>query len=195
MIKADNWIIYKRTDYDKVKDIVDYDKIYIIDTLSATVAVKIMADYALKLIEENKTAPEIAEIMEAMKSKLRITATVDTLKYLWLGGRVSRTTAVVADAVSIKPGIIVNPEGAVQVTNKYLGVSRAIKDLVKQMKNADVDRNFPLYLIYSYKPENSMKLKKALETADIPVDEVYGLGATLGVHVGPGAFGVIYIAK
>lgn len=177
------------------KEIVDYDKIYVVDSLSATVAIKIMADYALELGAKGVSGKEIAEEMEALKGRLRITACVDTLKYLWLGGRVSRTTAVVADTVNIKPGIVVTKEGAVGVTSKYLGVTRAVKDLVKQMKNADIDRNFPFYLIYSHDNTNCMKLKKALEAADIKVDNYYELGATLGVHVGPGAFGCIYVAK
>ena len=177
------------------KDIVDYDKIYIVDTLSATIAIKLMVDHALDLIAQGKSGEEIAKVMEEMKGKTRIMAGIDTLKYLYLGGRVSRTTAIVADAVNIKPAIIVDPQGAVAVTGKYLGLNRAVKDLVKQAKAADIDHNFPVYLIYSYTTDNCDKLKKSLDAAGIETNGMYQLGATLGVHVGPGAFGVIYIAK
>lgn len=177
------------------KQIVDYDKIHIIDSLSATGGVQILADYAQRLIKENYSAEEIVKKIEEKKSKIRILAMVDTLKYLYLGGRVSRTTAVVGDAVNIKPCITVSQEGAVEVVGKYLGASRAIKDLLKQIKAAKIDEEFPVYTVYSYVDGNEKKLRKMMEDDGIRVDGACGLGATLGVHVGPGACGYIYMEK
>lgn len=178
------------------RELVDYKgKIHIIDSLSATVAVKILADHALKLAAEGHPAEEITEILEEMKGRLRITAVVDTLKYLYLGGRVSKTTAAVADTVNIKPGITINTEGFVEVGSKYLGIARGVKDLVKRAKNGNIDTDFPMYLIYSHNSANAEKLKKGLEDAGVRVDAMHELGATLGVHIGPGAFGTIYLER
>lgn len=177
------------------KEMVDYDKIYLVDSLTATVAIRILTDYALQLVEEGRSAAEIAEIMEQMKSKLEIRAVVDTLKFLYLGGRVSRTTAIVGDAVTIKPAILVSRDGLVEVCNKYLGVRRAVKDLTAQFVKADVNRNFPVYMVYSQTDDNAQLLKKALNDAGETVDGAYEIGATIGVHTGPGVFGVIYVAN
>ncbi|MDO4977269.1 MAG: DegV family protein [Eubacteriales bacterium] len=177
------------------KNMADYDKIYLIDSLSATVGIKILADKALAMIAEGQTSETIVETLEELKGRIRIKAAIDTLKYLYLGGRVSKTTALVADTVNIKPSITLNPEGEVAVVGKYLGVGRAVKDLVKQMKAANVDENYKIYGIYSHDKTNADKLIKALNAAGIEVEDVYHLGATLGVHVGPGAFGIIYIEK
>ncbi|MBQ0001413.1 MAG: DegV family protein, partial [Clostridiales bacterium] len=149
------------------KEIVDYDKIYIIDSLSATAGIQILANHAKDLIAQGEAAEAIVEKLEALKGRLKIVAVVDTLKYLYLGGRVSKATAVVADTVNIKPSIVVTREGAVGVGSKYLGVGRAVKDLAKQMKSTKIDRNFPLYLVYSYNDANVQKLGKALEEAGI----------------------------
>lgn len=177
------------------KEMAEYDKIYVIDSLSATIGVKLLVDKALDMIAEGHTSETIVETIEALKGKIRIKAAIDTLKYLYIGGRVSKTTAVVADTVNIKPSITVSQEGYVEVVGKYLGVGRAVKDLVKQMKVANVDENFPIYAIYSHDKANSEKLIKSLTKEGIEVKDLYHLGATLGVHVGPGAFGVIYIEK
>lgn len=177
------------------KELVDYDSIYIIDSLSATHGIRIMAEHALKLIADGCSASEIAEKIDGLKSKIRITAAVDTLKYLYLGGRVSKTTAFVADAVNMKPAIVITPEGTVGVAGKYLGISRAVKDLAKKAKNANLDPAFPLYLVYSYDEGNVKKLEKALMDAGVKVDGTYELGATIGVHIGPSAFGMIYVEK
>lgn len=176
------------------KEMVDYDKIYIIDSLTATVGIRILADYALRLIEENKyTATEIVDIIEATKSKIKIKAGLDTLKFLYLGGRVSKTTAIVADAITIKPSIYVSVDGYVCVANKYLGVGRAIADFTKQMKSFDVNKDFPIYILYSHHTENAEKLHQSLLKADIPVNSLQEIGATIGVHVGPGVFGYVYV--
>lgn len=177
------------------KEMVDYDKIHIVDSLTATVAIQILAEHALAMIKENHSAEEIVESLEELKGRLKVIAGVDTLKYLYLGGRVSRTTAIVADTVSIKPGIFISKEGTVGVGSKYLGVSRAVRDLAKQIKNTKIDTSHPTYLIYSYDETNAMKLDKALESAGIHADKTCMLGASLGVHIGPGAFGVICATK
>lgn len=177
------------------REMVDYDKIYVIDSLSATHGIRILAEKARNMIDAGASCPEIVAKLEHLKGQLRIFAAVDTLKYLYLGGRVSRTTAVVADAVSIKPGIEITKEGTVGVGSKYLGISRAVKDLVKKAKNGNLDPEYPMYLVYSHVDANAQKLEKALLDAGIQVDGTVELGATLGVHVGPGAFGMIYVEK
>lgn len=177
------------------KEMVEYDKIYLIDSKTVTIANMIMADHALQMIKAGKTALEIVDELEQLKSRVKIYAVVDTLKYLCLGGRVSRTTAVIGDAVNVKPAIEVTAEGTVGMAGKYLGIGRAQKDMVKRMQSVHLDPDYPLYLIYSYGMEHVEKLKKNLEAADFTVDGIHQLGATIGVHVGPGAFGVIYVEQ
>lgn len=177
------------------KNMVGYDKIYIVDSLTATVKIRMMAERALQMIEEGHTAEEIVAVLEEVRGRIHIDAALDTLKYLYLGGRISKTTAIVADAVSVKPGITVTMDGKVGVGSKYLGVGRAVKDLVKMVHTTDLDPTYPLYLVYSYNDTNVKKLCKALEDAGHKVDGIFEIGATLGVHIGPGAFGVVYVEK
>ena len=75
------------------KSIVDYDNIHLVDSLGATHMIRIMADYALDLVKEGKSAIEIVAALEEMKSKIKVLAVVDTLEYLCKGGRVSKTAA------------------------------------------------------------------------------------------------------
>lgn len=177
------------------KDMVGYDKIYVIDSLSATCTIQFMADRALDMIKENRTAKEIVDCLEEVKGRIKIHAALDTLKYLYLGGRVSKTTAIVADAVSVKPGITLTTDGKVLVEGKYLGVGRAIKELVKMIKEKPIDPEYPIYMLYSYSDINKEKLKKAVTEAGIKISDTVEIGATLGVHVGPGAFGFVYVEK
>ena len=77
------------------KNMAEYDEIYLVDTLSATRAIRLMAEYACKLREEGKDAATIAAELEEFKSRVVILAAVDTLEYLQKGGRLSKAAAAV----------------------------------------------------------------------------------------------------
>ena len=102
------------------KSIVDYDKIHLIDSLSATHGIRLLAEHAQNLVNEGKTAEEIVAELEVLKTKIKILAVVDTLEYLCKGGRVSRTTAAIGEMAKVKPMITV-AEGEVAVIGKSLG--------------------------------------------------------------------------
>ena len=101
-------------------------KAYAVDTLSATAGMRILALYALRLVEEGKSAKEIAEELEKKKSKVRIVAMIDTLKYLKMGGRISSAAAIVGGLMNLKP-IISVVDGEVKVIGKCVGLKKAIQ--------------------------------------------------------------------
>lgn len=175
------------------KGMADYDGIHVIDSLTAIAAIRILADHALQLVADGHTAAEIEQTIEQLKGRVKIIAVVDTLKYLYLGGRVSRTTAIVADAVNVKPGIYVTQDGKVATGKKYFGVRRAVKELAAQMKNVKIDPAFPLYVVYSQNDANAKLLENALNAEGISVNGMHEIGATIGVHTGPCVFGIIYV--
>ena len=64
------------------KSMVDYEDIYIIDSLTASCSIKILADYAYSLVQKNLPAEEIIKKSEALKSRITLFAGLDTLEYL-----------------------------------------------------------------------------------------------------------------
>ena len=77
------------------KEIVDYDKIYLVDSLTGAYGVKLLVLEAQKLIQEGKSAKEIVEALEILKQKITIYLSVDTLEYLSKGGRLDKTAAFI----------------------------------------------------------------------------------------------------
>ena len=177
------------------KNMAEYDNIYIVDSLSATIGIKLIVDYANELRNQGVSAQEIVEKLEDMKSRIRIFAGVDTLEFLCRGGRVSRASAAIGELANIKPIITVTDEGSVAVAGKCLGKNKALRFLTDKLAENPVDENFPLYTIYTYGEDNTEKLEGKLEKAGISVAGRLQVGATIGAHVGPGAFGFIYIGK
>lgn len=176
------------------KSIVDYDGIYLIDSLSATHGIRIMTDYGKQLAEEGKSAAEIVDALEQMKSKIKVVAVVDTLEYLCKGGRVSRTTAAIGEVAKVKPMITV-AEGEVAVIGKSMGKNKAISNALKQIESNEPDNNFPMYSLWTYGTENCDVFESRLNAAGYEAKDRLQVGATIGTHVGPGAFGVIYVIK
>lgn len=177
------------------KDMVDYDGIYIIDSLAATVMIKFMGDYATKLIAEGLSATEIVAKIEAMKGKIKVAAALDTLEYLCKGGRLSRASATIGELANLKPIITVSPEGKVSVIGKCLGKNKALNFILKYLADNERNMDFPLYTLYSYGTENTEKLEERLVAEGYSYDDRVQLGSTIGAHIGPGAFAILYVAK
>lgn len=177
------------------KDMVDYDGIYIIDSLAATVMIKFMGDYAAKLVQDGENAPAIVAKLEAMKGKIKVAAGLDTLEYLCKGGRLSRASATIGELANLKPIITVTPEGKVSVIGKCLGKNKALNFILKFLADNERDVNFPLYTLYSYGTENTEKLEERLVAEGYSYDDRVQLGSTIGAHIGPGAFAILYVAK
>lgn len=175
------------------KSMADYDKIYLIDSLSATYTIKIMADYACRLHQEGMDAYGIAREVEALKSRVRVLAALDTLEYLSRGGRLSKTAAAIGDMANIKPIITLTQDGKVGVLGKCLGKNKAICAIKKQLQELSIDDTFPVYTIYSYGTENCEKFEEKLTQEGLALDSRLQIGSTIGSHIGPEAFGIVFV--
>ena len=174
-------------------------KAYAVDTLNATAGMRILVEYAIRLVAEGKTAAEVAEELENKKSKVRVIAMIDTLKYLKMGGRISGAAAFIGGMLNLKPmiGVI---DGEVKVIGKCVGAKKAIQYINQAVKDAGgVDMTMPYCNILS--GLDTTNYEKFVETnAEIYGDKAanvkaYKLGATIGSHIGPGAVGAVFFAK
>ena len=176
------------------KNIVEYDKIHLVDSLGATHMIRIMADHAQELANAGKTAEEIVAALEKMKSKIKVLAVVDTLEYLCKGGRVSRTTAAIGEMAKVKPMITV-ADGEVAVLGKSRGKNKAIGNLLKALGECEVDERFPIYSVSTLGEENCEVFETRLKAEGYDFKNRLQIGATIGTHVGPGVFGMIFVQK
>lgn len=177
------------------KNMADYEGIYVIDSLTATHMIGYLVEYAIKLIGQGLPAKEIAKKCIELRPRIHVFAGLDTLEYLYKGGRLSRASAVVGEIAGIKPMITVTTDGKVNAVAKAIGVPRAIQTILNKVKSFEVDENFPLISLYSYGTENCEKLEAKLVSAGYTVAERRQIGSTIGAHVGPGAYAVAFVEK
>ena len=175
------------------------DKVYVVDSMNAAIGERLLCEYALRLIEQGKTAKEIVAILEEEKSKINVMAVLGTLEYLRKGGRISAAVAFAGEVLSLKPVVAV-VDGEVKLVGKALG-SKKGNNLLNRLvqEKGGIDFSKPYGTIYSGLDRTTLdkyvKDSAALwaeHTDDVPV---HILGGTIGTHVGPGAVGVAFFRK
>lgn len=176
------------------KTMADYDDIHIIDSLAASCMIKILADYACALAKENTPAGEIVAKVEELRSRVTLFAGLDTLEYLCKGGRLSKSAAAIGELANIKPVITVTTEGSVGILGKCLGKNKAIAQIFKHVQETGADSSFPLYTIYTHGTANCSLLEEKLQENGYAVSRRLQVGATIGAHIGPEAFGVVFVS-
>jgi len=177
------------------KNIVDYDNIYLIDSLNATVGMRLLIDEAVRMRDAGHDAEEIVSALEDLKSRIRLLVIVDTLEYLQKGGRLSKAAASIGTLAQLKPLVTVIPEGTVSVIGKAIGKNRAAQTLLKEFALHKADPNYPAYPVFSQFPDNcDLLLKKlSVQAPDLSFKDPVNMGAIIGTHAGPGAYGIAYI--
>lgn len=177
------------------KSMVDYDGIHIIDTKTATHMIHVLARCAAQRIREGASAGEIVRECEELKGKVKALAGLDTLEYLYRGGRLSRTSAAVGSIAGIKPIITVTEDGRVANCGKAIGVARAIKTMTDKLETYELDERFPVYTLYSSGTDNCEKLEEKLRESGYALGGRLQVGSTIGAHIGPGAYAMIFVVK
>ncbi len=175
------------------KEIAEYDRIFLIDSLTATYNIKILADYACALRTQGARTEEIVAALEDLKARVRVLAAPNTLEYLYRGGRIGRATAALGDIANLKPIITVSKDGHVTVIGKCIGRNKAILFLLKHLKELGIDQSFPIYTIYSFGTENCGQLEEKLRSEGITPTARLQIGPTIGTHIGPEAFGIVFV--
>ena len=177
-------------------------KVFVVDSLQATIGIRILCEYAIRLVKEGRSAKDIAKLLDDKKAKIKLMAVLGTLKYLKKGGRISSLVAFAGEMLSIKPVVsVVN--GEVKLVGKAMG-SKKGNNLLTQLveKSGGIDFSMPYALAYSGLSDEFLNkyLKDSKPLWEKHVDSPesipsYMIGSTIGTHVGPGAVAVALFAK
>jgi len=177
------------------KDMVEYNKIHIIDSCTATCAIRMLVECGRKLVDNGLSTEEIVKELESLKGRIKIVAGLDTLEFLYKGGRLNKAAATIGEMANLKPIISLKEDGQVTVIGKSIGRKKALQFVLKYIQQNTQDTLYPMYAIYSYGKENQELLKDKLTDEGYTIDEDLQIGSTIGAHIGPGAFGIIYVVK
>ena len=184
---------------DEVKEEYPDLDIYIVDTKAATVGFGLIVYRAAQLAKEGKSKEEIIELCNYYVNNLVSIFTVDDLEYLYRGGRVTKSQAVIGGLLNVKPILHVDEEGKLAPLEKVRGRSRVLKRMLEMMEEKhDANSNEGKYVTISHGDdlETANKLKTMIE-------EKFGkktfiinmIGAAVGSHSGPGTIAFFFVGN
>ena len=178
------------------QNMLGYRDCHVVDSRSATGGQRLLVQYAAQLRDEGKTADEIIAGIEEIRSRITLFACIDTLEYLYKGGRISQTVYKLGTLANIKPIITLEPDGSISIPAKAMGMRKGMDTLAKHAGARPFDPAFPFYVMYTNNREVARNLAKKLESVGIlvPENRIIQVGAAIGSHIGPDACGLVYVA-
>lgn len=151
---------------------------------------------AMHLRGEGKSAEEIKEILEKEKFQSSIYITVDTLKYLKKGGRITPAAAAIGTVLNLKPVLQIQGE-KLDAFAKVRGWKAAKKTMLNAIESdlngrfADVKDQMVLGMAYTCSAEDAKEWKQEIMDRFPGYDIVEGpLSLSVACHIGPGAMAV-----
>lgn len=178
------------------KDMADYSKIYIVDSLTTITGLRLLVEHAVHLQKQGMTADKIAETLEELKSRIVLLAMVDTLEFLHKGGRLSKSSAILGSLLKFKP-IITLKDGAIGVVGKERGSNKGIAKIVDLIEEyGRIDTNYPVNFGFTAENSKTLILKdKIVEKYTLNNVNMVPVGCVVGTHAGPGACVITYIKE
>ena len=177
----------------------DYEgKVFVVDNQRISVTQRQSVLDALKLIGEGKEGAEVKEILEKTKLSASIYITLETLKYLKKGGRITPAAAAIGTILNLKPVLQIQGE-KLDAYAKSRGKMKAKKIMLEAI-HKDLENRFPeewkegrmaIQAAYTGNPEEAAEWKKEIE-AEFPGMEIHmdPLSLSVSCHIGYGALAI-----
>ncbi len=153
---------------------------------------------AVEQRDQGEDVEQVFSHLESQRNHVAHILTVEDIIYLYRGGRVSRTQAILGGMLDIKPLIHVDNDGRLVPTGKVRGRKKSLLTLVDQMEQQIgpwKDRNKTIYITHADAEADAKFLAEQIEKRLGFKDFVITyLGTTIGVHTGPGLIALFFLA-
>ena len=175
------------------KNMLDSDDIVVIDSRNVTSGLGVLV---LKACEFRDNGDNIFEIEEKIKNiipKVKSSLSFESLENLVRGGRLSKTAGAIGSVLGLRL-ILEVKDGQMAVKDKVRGSKKALKKVISDFENGNVDTNSPIVLLEILNEEIYLGLKKYFEENNIHYIDAK-VGCTVGIHSGTRACGIFFIEK
>lgn len=171
------------------------DRIVVIDTLTAGPIEFLLAEHALSLSEQNVPFNEIVDSVQQHTPEAKLFVYIDTLTYLARSGRLSGAKALIGNLIQMKTNLAFR-HGKPEVIDRVRTARKAIFKMVDSALTELDSKTKTLYLVYSTakRPEILDELRSYIsqKVPHISFRETI-IPAVLGCNSGPGGIGVTFV--
>ena len=167
-------------------------QIMVMDSQSAAGGQGLIATEALRRAEEGASLVSIHQACERVRDKVRLLAFVDTLYYLWKGGRVPRIAHAGASLLRIKPTFELH-QARIATVARPRTRKRAIDKLVQLMAERVDGSGVHAAVMHAASEESAAALHdRIVREFDCTESYVTEFSPVMGAHIGPGMLGVAF---
>ena len=174
----------------------ELDGVYVVDSRMLSTGVGLLVIEGAECRDKGMSAAEIAEHLTALTEKVDTSFVLDTLEFMWKGGRCSGVAALGANLLKLKPALEMK-DGKLGMYKKYRGsINSVYKQYITERLSGRKVRPGHVFITESGEIEQSVIDElEALVRELIPVQEIHHTiaGCTVSSHCGPKTLGVLFI--
>lgn len=171
-------------------------KLTILDTKCASLGFGLVVEKVLRMQENGAPKELIIEAAQYFCDHMEHIVTVETLEYLYKGGRLSRTSAVLGGVLDVKPIIEVNDEGALVAFEKVRGRHKSLKRCVELVgeRGVELDKQI-IGVVHGNDPKTCEQVCEVLMEKYHCCGIIKSwVGCAIGAHTGPGIIGIVFLS-
>lgn len=172
----------------------DKERISIVDSLSLSTGTGLQVLEASDLARQGAGLKEITDHALCIRDKVQASFVVDTLKYLYMGGRCSRLASIFGSRLQIKPKLEI-ADGEIVPGVKFRGshyVEKYYQQVMAEPKSIDPKRIFVTHCLSEYAEQVKQWIQRDFSFENVMITDA---SPTISVHCGPGTIGILYIRK
>ena len=176
----------------------DLEGVFVVDSRMLSTGIGLLAIEAAECRDRGMEAAEIAEHLEGLTDKVSTSFVLDTLEFMWKGGRCSGITALGANLLRLKPALEMK-DGKLGVYKKYRGsIEHVYEQYIRERLQGKKVRPGHIFITESGEIDPAV-----IEKLEALIKELSGCrevhhttaGCTVATHCGPKTLGVLFIEE
>ncbi len=176
----------------------ELEGVYPVDSRMLSTGVGLLCLEGASCRDKGMSAAEIAAHLESLTDKVDTSFVLDTLEFMWKGGRCSGVAALGANLLHLKPGLEMK-DGKLGVYKKYRGgIQSVYRQYVKErLANKDIRPEHVFITDSGEVPQETLEELAAIVREAVPGAQVHNTkaGCTVTSHCGPKTLGVLFLRK
>ena len=176
-------------------------KIIVIDSIAASSGYGMLVDKMADLRDSGMGIDELAAWAEEHKNEVQHWFFSSDLTFFVRGGRISKAAGLVGGMLKICPVMDVEPDGSLAVKEKIRTKAKAISRVVEKMEElaeGGLDYSGKCFISQSECEDDAQEVARRIEEKFPKLNgrvEIFPIGATIGVHTGPGTVALFFWGK
>ena len=173
-------------------------KVIIVDSLAASSGYGLLMDKLAELRDSGMGIDELAAWTEEHKSEVQHWFFSSDLTFFVRGGRISKAAGLVGGMLKICPVMDVEPDGSLAVKEKIRTKAKAVNRVVEKMEElaeGGLDYSGKCFISQSECIDDAQEVARRIEAKFPKLNgkvEIFPIGATIGVHTGPGTVALFF---